>query len=134
MSHPDVFRRRLGYDSLVSEPWLYGIRMPPRRATVANNNTDIAAILAQLVTQLTQVNGATKVTMGLMVGVVPAHRNALSSILTLATPLSFMTLKEPRVFCNGSRALKALFSTAIVPTTSGSAMPPASSKNERSLG
>ncbi|KAI3725002.1 hypothetical protein L1987_64773 [Smallanthus sonchifolius] len=33
--------------------------MPPRRATVANNNTDIAAILAQLVTQLTQVNGAT---------------------------------------------------------------------------
>ncbi|KAI3717465.1 hypothetical protein L1987_69102 [Smallanthus sonchifolius] len=33
--------------------------MPPRRATVANNNTDIVAILAQLVTQLTQVNGAT---------------------------------------------------------------------------
>ncbi|KAI3802209.1 hypothetical protein L1987_30339 [Smallanthus sonchifolius] len=33
--------------------------IPPRRAPVANNNTDIAAILAQLVTQLTQANGAT---------------------------------------------------------------------------
>ncbi|KAI3776201.1 hypothetical protein L1987_45973 [Smallanthus sonchifolius] len=33
--------------------------MPPRRVPVTNNNTDIAAILAQLVTQLTQVNGAT---------------------------------------------------------------------------
>ncbi|KAI3808204.1 hypothetical protein L1987_24152 [Smallanthus sonchifolius] len=36
-------------------------RMPPRRAPVANTNTDtdIATILAQLVTQLTQANGAT---------------------------------------------------------------------------
>ncbi|KAI3704115.1 hypothetical protein L1987_74328 [Smallanthus sonchifolius] len=33
--------------------------MPPRRAPVANTNTDIATILAQLVTQLTQANGAT---------------------------------------------------------------------------
>ncbi|KAI3725769.1 hypothetical protein L1987_65561 [Smallanthus sonchifolius] len=33
--------------------------MPPRRAPVVNTNTDIAAILAQLVTQLTQANGAT---------------------------------------------------------------------------
>ncbi|KAI3762531.1 hypothetical protein L1987_52961 [Smallanthus sonchifolius] len=32
--------------------------MPPRRATVTNNNTDIATILAQLVNQLTQANGA----------------------------------------------------------------------------
>ncbi|KAI3688058.1 hypothetical protein L1987_81764 [Smallanthus sonchifolius] len=32
--------------------------MPPRRAAMTNNNTDIAAILAQLVTQLTQANGA----------------------------------------------------------------------------
>ncbi|KAI3826167.1 hypothetical protein L1987_00212 [Smallanthus sonchifolius] len=34
------------------------VQMPPRRAPVVNNNTDIAAILAQLVTQLTQANGA----------------------------------------------------------------------------
>ncbi|KAI3795185.1 hypothetical protein L1987_37834 [Smallanthus sonchifolius] len=33
--------------------------MPPRRAPAANTNTDIAAILAQLVTQLTQANSAT---------------------------------------------------------------------------
>ncbi|KAI3743202.1 hypothetical protein L1987_60908 [Smallanthus sonchifolius] len=33
--------------------------MSPRRATVTNNNTDIATILAQLVNQLTQANGAT---------------------------------------------------------------------------
>ncbi|KAI3805598.1 hypothetical protein L1987_28123 [Smallanthus sonchifolius] len=33
--------------------------MPPRRAPVTNTNTDIAAILAQLVTQLTQPNSAT---------------------------------------------------------------------------
>ncbi|KAI3821524.1 hypothetical protein L1987_09092 [Smallanthus sonchifolius] len=33
--------------------------MPPRRAPAANINTDIAAILAQLVTQLTQANSAT---------------------------------------------------------------------------
>ncbi|KAI3797918.1 hypothetical protein L1987_33182 [Smallanthus sonchifolius] len=33
--------------------------MPPRHAPAANTNTDIAAILAQLVTQLTQANGAT---------------------------------------------------------------------------
>ncbi|KAI3733183.1 hypothetical protein L1987_64403 [Smallanthus sonchifolius] len=32
--------------------------MPPRRAPVANTNTDIATILTQLVTQLTQANGA----------------------------------------------------------------------------
>ncbi|KAI3682698.1 hypothetical protein L1987_82867 [Smallanthus sonchifolius] len=32
--------------------------MPLRRATVTNNNTDIATILAQLVNQLTQANGA----------------------------------------------------------------------------
>ncbi|KAI3794646.1 hypothetical protein L1987_37279 [Smallanthus sonchifolius] len=61
MSHPDVsavgwgvtdWYQSLGYRELV-------FKMPPRRATVAKNNTDIAAILAQLVTQLTQVNGAT---------------------------------------------------------------------------
>ncbi|KAI3712434.1 hypothetical protein L1987_70990 [Smallanthus sonchifolius] len=33
--------------------------MPPRRAPAANTNTDIAAILAQLVTQLTQANSTT---------------------------------------------------------------------------
>ncbi|KAI3827783.1 hypothetical protein L1987_01866 [Smallanthus sonchifolius] len=33
--------------------------MPPRRAPAANNNTDIATILAQLVTQLTQANSST---------------------------------------------------------------------------
>ncbi|KAI3725446.1 hypothetical protein L1987_65234 [Smallanthus sonchifolius] len=33
--------------------------MPPRRAPVANTNTDIASILTQLVAQLTQANGAT---------------------------------------------------------------------------
>ncbi|KAI3810939.1 hypothetical protein L1987_20612 [Smallanthus sonchifolius] len=33
--------------------------MPPRRNLAANTNTDIAAILAQLVTQLTQANSAT---------------------------------------------------------------------------
>ncbi|KAI3815477.1 hypothetical protein L1987_15146 [Smallanthus sonchifolius] len=33
--------------------------MPPRRAPATNANTDIAAILNQLVTQLTQANGAT---------------------------------------------------------------------------
>ncbi|KAI3829671.1 hypothetical protein L1987_03799 [Smallanthus sonchifolius] len=33
--------------------------MPPRRAPVANTNTDIAATLAQLVTQLTQANSPT---------------------------------------------------------------------------
>ncbi|KAI3815647.1 hypothetical protein L1987_15324 [Smallanthus sonchifolius] len=32
--------------------------MPPRRATVTNNNTDIDTILAQLLNQLTQANGA----------------------------------------------------------------------------
>ncbi|KAI3776071.1 hypothetical protein L1987_45832 [Smallanthus sonchifolius] len=38
--------------------------MPPRRATVTNNNTDIPTILAQLVTQLTQANGAINGTHG----------------------------------------------------------------------
>ncbi|KAI3712410.1 hypothetical protein L1987_70966 [Smallanthus sonchifolius] len=38
--------------------------MPPRRAPVTNNNTYIAAILAQLVTQLTQANGAINGTHG----------------------------------------------------------------------
>ncbi|KAI3725081.1 hypothetical protein L1987_64856 [Smallanthus sonchifolius] len=38
--------------------------MPRRHATVTNDNTDIAAILAQLVTQLTQANGAINGTHG----------------------------------------------------------------------
>ncbi|KAI3808107.1 hypothetical protein L1987_24050 [Smallanthus sonchifolius] len=38
---------------------LYCFGMPPRRAPATNANTDIAAILTQLVTQLTQANGST---------------------------------------------------------------------------
>ncbi|KAI3801817.1 hypothetical protein L1987_29934 [Smallanthus sonchifolius] len=40
--------------------------MSPRRATVINNNTDIATILAQLVNQLTQANGAANGATGLL--------------------------------------------------------------------
>ncbi|KAI3805341.1 hypothetical protein L1987_27634 [Smallanthus sonchifolius] len=39
--------------------------MPPRRANETNNNTDIDVILTQLVTQLTQANGATNGTHGI---------------------------------------------------------------------
>ncbi|KAI3717514.1 hypothetical protein L1987_69186 [Smallanthus sonchifolius] len=85
--------------------------MPPRRAPVANTNTDIAAILAQLVTQLTQANSATNGTMVEMVVIVVMLERNRGVDVAMALPWDEVKRLMADEFCprNEVKKLEAEF-------------------------